>query len=278
MRRLFALLALVLLCAPVEAVASSQARVASILLCTDEYVFRLLPRTRIAALSFLAGDRHPVVSTMADEVKGISLIPMSGEALLSVKPDLVVLAEGTSGGVRDVLKSAGIPIVDVPWPNSLGDIRSITRALSAKLGVPQTGEKLIAQMDADLAAARAAAPSPAVKTLLYEPNGYTVSGGITDAIMNAGGAINIAPGMQRTRQGTISVETIVAQAPELLIFNGRQGANSRATQMLEHPALVRLSAATHRTWLTLTPLLCPGPWSARAGMDFALAAREARGL
>ena len=278
MRREFAALALVLAWAPASALAAPPMRVASVLLCTDEYVFRLLPRSRIAALSYLAGDRHPVVSTIADEVKGIPLIPMSAEALLSVKPDLVVLAQGTSSEVRSVLGAAKIPVVDVPWPNSLDDIRRITRGLSVHLGVPEAGGKLIAQMDADLAAARALAPSPAVKTLLYEPNGYTVSGGITDAILNAGGAVNIAPSLHPTRQGTISVETLVADAPELLIFNGQPGANSRAAQVQEHPALAALSARTHRAWLTLTPLLCPGPWSARAGLEFAKAAREARGL
>src|SRR5271165_1339945 len=57
-------------------------RVVSTFLCTDEYVFRLLPRARIAALSFEAGDRRPVVSTIADRVAGIAMIRPSAETVL----------------------------------------------------------------------------------------------------------------------------------------------------------------------------------------------------
>jgi iron complex transport system substrate-binding protein len=54
-------------------------RVVSTFLCTDEYVYRLVPRERIAALSYLSADRHPVVSTIVDKVKGIRLTRGSAE-------------------------------------------------------------------------------------------------------------------------------------------------------------------------------------------------------
>lgn len=266
-----------LACVPAHAAAPQ--RVASVFLCTDEYVFRLLPRSRIAALSYLAADRHPVVSTIVDEVAGIPLLAMSAEAVLAARPDLVVLAEGTSTGVRSVLRAAGIPFIDVPWATSLDEIRAVTRSLSQALGVSQRGEALIAEMDARLAAARVAAPAPPVKAVLYEPNGYTVAGGLSDAIMNVAGIANIAPDMRPTRQGTVPVETIIVSAPELLILNGEPGlVDSRARQMLHHPALARLAPGTHQEWLSLTPLLCPGPWSAGAAETLAGAARRARGL
>ena len=46
--------------------AAAPQRIVSTNVCADEYVFRLVPRGRIAALSFEAGDRKPVVSTIAD--------------------------------------------------------------------------------------------------------------------------------------------------------------------------------------------------------------------
>ena len=42
-------------------------RVVSTFLCTDEYVFRLLPRERIAALSFEATDRHDLMRRVMSE-------------------------------------------------------------------------------------------------------------------------------------------------------------------------------------------------------------------
>jgi hypothetical protein len=68
--RIAILMALLLSAAP--AFAAPQ-RIVSTFLCTDEYVFRLVSRQRIAALSFLAADTHPVVSTIRDKVAGIPL-------------------------------------------------------------------------------------------------------------------------------------------------------------------------------------------------------------
>ena len=256
--------------APGLAAATPPSRIVSISVCTDEYVFRLVPRARIAALSFLAGDRHPVVSTIADKVAGIPLIHQTAEEVLAAKPDVVVMDQGAQARVRAILREAGIPIVDVPWANDLADVRKITRDLAASLGARDAGEQLISDMDARLAAARASAPKPPVTALIYEPNGYTVSGGIAEAIMREAGLINAAPNMRMTRQGTIAVETVVAAAPELVILGTEAGqSDSRARQVQLHPAFAALRGRSHVVWLSTTPLLCPGPWSALSATDFA---------
>lgn len=252
-------------------------RVVSVFLCTDEYVFRLVPRERIAALSYLAGDRHPVVSTIADEVAGIPLIHQSAEAVLAAKPDLVVLDQGVAPRVRTLIGQAGIPIVEVQWTDSLAGIRKETRRLASALGVPARGEALLEEMEARLAAARARAPRPPVATLLYEPNGYTVASGLTNEVMQAAGLKNVAPSFALTRLGTIAVEELVAKPPELLILNGAPATrDSRAALALHHPALKSLPKRTHVQWLSLSPLLCPGPWSVLVANNLARAAQAAR--
>ncbi len=122
---------LLALAAPAEA---QPHHVVSVFLCTDEYVFRLLPRDRIAALSVLAGDKHPVVSTIADKVQGIALIRPDAESVLSKHPDLVVMYQGTNPRLVAQLKSAGVSILEVPWANSLADVRRVTIMLGEKLG------------------------------------------------------------------------------------------------------------------------------------------------
>src|SRR5215469_3690635 len=131
---------LLLLCT--EAWAGSPGRIVSTHLCTDEYVFRLVPRERIAALSFLAADTHPVVSTIAGRVKGIPLIRGSAEEVLTLAPDLVVMYEGTNPRLRAHLAEMRIPFVEVPWANSLADIRTITTKLGAALGEPARAEAM----------------------------------------------------------------------------------------------------------------------------------------
>jgi iron complex transport system substrate-binding protein len=251
--------------------------VVSVLVCTDEYVFRLLPRERIAALSFLAADRHPVVSTIADEVKGIPLIRQNAESVLALHPDLVVTYQDVNQKLHAVLRAAGIPVLDLPWANSFADIRAITRLLGRRLGETERAEALIAAMDRKLALARANALSPPVATLVYEPNGYVTADGVTNEVLNAAGMRNAGPQMHQTRSGTVPVEMIAAMPPELLILNdSREASPARADLLLRHPALAALKDSTTVTHLSLTPLLCPGPWSADAAAPLQALAHRAR--
>src|SRR6185295_4265647 len=117
-------------------------RVVSTFLCTDEYVFRLVPRAHIAALSFEAGDRHPVVSTIVDQVGGITQIRPSTETVLNLRPDLVVMYQGTMARLHANLNALGVPVLDVPWANSLADIQTTTKMLGEKLGARRAAADL----------------------------------------------------------------------------------------------------------------------------------------
>ena len=252
-------------------------RIVSTFLCTDEYLFRLAPKDHIAALSWLAGDRSTVVSTIVDQVAGIPSIRPSGETVIALKPDLVLMYAGTNPRLKTALDKAHVPLVEVPWANSFADIRQVTLMLGDRLGAKPQAAALLAEMDRKLAAIRAAAPKPPVRTLLYESNGYASVGGVTEEAMTLAGLANAAPKFRMTRTGTIPVEEVIAAAPELLILGGRQNeANTRADIVLRHPALATLKNRTTMQWAALTPLVCPGPWSADAADTFGQLGRLAR--
>jgi iron complex transport system substrate-binding protein len=243
--------------------AAAPQHVVSAFLCTDEYVFRLLPRSRIAALSYLAADRHPVVSTIADDVKGIALVHASAEEVLAHHPDLVVMYAGTDVRLHAQLHDAGVPVFDVTWANSLAEVRSVTRALGRALDAQAQAEAMLSAMDSALAQAHAIAGRARLRTLIYEPNGYATADGVTDQILGDAGLINAAREIGATRSGTIPVEAIVANPPALLLLNiARESRPSLADLVLAHPALSQLGSQVHVARLALTPLLCPGPWSA----------------
>jgi iron complex transport system substrate-binding protein len=244
-------------------------KIVSTFLCTDEYVFRLVPRERIAALSFEATDRHPVVSTIADAARGIPTIRPSAEAVLNFKPDLVVMYAGTMPQLHAQLAKIGVPVLDVPWANSLADVRRVTAMLGEKLDARVRAARMLAEMDRKIALAKSRAPHPPVATLIYEPNGYSGSGGMTGEIMALSGLADVAPGLKPTRLDTLPVESVIAAAPELLILSGdRHAENSRADLVQHHPALRALDRRSTIAWAQLTPLLCPGPWSLDAAETF----------
>jgi len=250
-------------------------KIVSTFLCTDEYVFRLVPRAQIAALSFEATDRHPVVSTIADAAAGIPAIRPSAETVLNFAPDLVVMYAGTMPGLHAALARAHVAVLDVPWANSIADVRRVTAMLGAALGAGGRARALLAGMDRAIAAARAAAPKPPVATLIYEPNGYAGAGGMTGEIMRLAGLADSAPSLRPTRLDTLPVEAVIAHPPELLILSGDQGAtNSRAGLVQHHPALAKVPSLV--AWAQLAPLLCPGPWSLDAAAAFSRLAAKAR--
>ena len=254
-------------------------RIVSTFLCTDEYVFRLVPRERIAALSYEAVDRRPVVSTISDAAKGLPVIRPSTETVLALKPDLVVMYAGTNPRLHVNLKHLGIRVLDVPWANSVADVRRVTAMLGEKLGAPERAGALLAAMDRKIAAAKARAPSPPVGTILYEPQGYATVQGVTDEVMKIAGIANVAPPGALTRTGTLPVEAVVATAPELLILGGEAHSGAaRAYAVLHHPALRALEGRTTMEFVNLTPLLCPGPWSLDSAKTLGDLARKAREL
>ena len=220
-----------------------------------------------------------MVSTIADKVNGIALIRPSTETVLNFKPDLVVMYQGTETRLHAQLAALGVPVADVPWANSQADIRKITVMLGEKLGAPDTAKALLAEMDRKIATARALAPHPPVKAILYEPNGYVSSGGLTGEMMTLAGISNAAPQTKLTRTGVLTVEQVIASAPELLILGGEaRSGSARAYMVLHHPALASLKGRSVMEFATLTPLLCPGPWSVDAAQTFGDLARKARAL
>jgi iron complex transport system substrate-binding protein len=252
-------------------------RVVSTNLCGDEYVFRLVPRGHIAALSFEAGDRHPVVSTIADKVDGIAQIRPSAETVLRLKPDLVVMQVGALERLRLTLKTLGVAMLDLPYDNSLAEVRRTTAMLGERLGAKAQAAALLRDMDAKLAAARAAAPSPSIRTLIYQAQGYTGGGGLTKELMELAGLADVSPGYAVTRSGRVPVEEIVAAAPELMILSGeRRTPTAQADLVLHHPALAALDGKTTLAWQPFLPLLCAGPWSADAAVTFARLGRTVR--
>lgn len=251
-------------------------RVVSTNLCTDEYVFRLVPRNHIAALSYEATDRHPVVSTIADQARGIPTIHPSVETVITLHPDLVVMYAGTENRLRRALLAEHIPVLDVPWDNTLDDIRKTTKMLGGKLGAPREAAAMLARMDRTLADAQAKAPARKVRVLFYQPNGYVMSGFYVDQILSQLGGTDMAAALHPGRSGTVPVEQVLSDAPDLLLL-GSNSDSSLAARPLHHPALKALKH-TLITTLDTRALLCPGPWVADAAAPLGVQIRQAARL
>jgi len=256
--------------------AAAPRHVVSTFLCTDEYVYRLLPRDHIAALSFLAADRHPVVSTIVDKVGGIPLIHDSAEEVLAHNPDAVVMYAGTQARLHAQLKQAGVRIIDAGWSNSLAGIRRDALALGRALGVEARAQSLVDDMDRTLAAARSSGQP--VRTLIYEPNGYVTSNSVADELMRNSGLVEVAGETGMTRSDMIPVESVIARPPALLLLTAEDERPSLANLVQHHPAFESLAFKTLIANISLRALACPGPWSVQVAPELTRLGDKARAL
>lgn len=244
-------------------------RVVSTNLCADEYVFRLVPREHIAALSYMATDRHPQVSTIAGRAAGLRTIHPTAESVMALHPDVVVMYGGVDLRLHQTLARLGVPVIDVPWADSLADIRIATTRMGGALGNRAGAAALLKDMDAKLAAVRAKAPASPVRTIFYQPNGYVRTSTYTDEILSAAGGLDLSTTFKPTPRGTVPVETVVAAAPDLLILGGESETGSAlAYRALHHPAFRSLQGRTLMRFEALPQLLCGGPWVADAAGPF----------
>lgn len=209
MSRIASLPALLALLACGAVFASPAQRVVSLDYCADQFVLQLLPRSSILALS---PDADKEFSYMREAAKGLPTVRPVAENILALQPDLVIRSYG--GGPRSAvfLERAGVPVLQVPFANSLRDIREMLVTVARGLGVPDRGIELRDEMDQRLAAIPAA--SRPRKALYMTPNGVTSGTGtlIHDMLL----AAKLQNFEQRSGWHPIPLEALAYEQPDLV--------------------------------------------------------------
>lgn len=246
--RLPTLLVLALLLLPLPAAAVS--RVVSLNLCTDQLLVLLAP-DRIAALSPLS--RDPALSFVAPQAAHLPVVRPSAEAVLRLHPDLVLATNYGAQATVALLTAEGLRVVRLGLPQTFPGIRAQTRRVAALLGVPARGERLVAAMDATLAAVPHRLGHPTAIAL--EPRFFTAGPGtLMDAVLRAAGLTNVAHGQP------LSPEALLRHPPDLLVTQQAPDFPSLATAALDLPVLRRIPRRSIPPALTL----CAGPFTAQA--------------
>lgn len=256
-----AALALLLVALATEpAGATGERRVASTTVCADQYVLALAAPGQIVALSPDATDA--TLSFAAARAASYPRVEPSAEALLALKPD-VVLSEGYAR--RDtgrLLARLGIDVMMVPEASSFAGVAAALRAIGARIGRAARAEALIADTERRLAALEAEAagqPRPAALYLL--PTG-TTAGRATylDEVLTTAGFRNDAAlrGLHGWRR--IALEDLVRQPPTLLItsFADRRS-HSVITGFAANRATRSLLARTPTITVPNALWVCAGP-------------------
>ena len=248
-----ALLAAAALCAAAAAQAAPE-RVVSVNLCTDQLALLLAAPGQLISVSALSQD--PRTSAMAEAARALPANHGRAEEVFLMRPDLVIGGTYTTSATRAMLQRLGVRVETLPPAASFDDVRANLRRMGELLGRDAEAEALVKRFDRDLARLTAE-PGGRPRAALYQAQGY-MSGAATLAgeILVAAGFDNIAAELGLAGGGFLSLESLVAVDPDLVVRGRPQPAASRAEELLDHPAirhLTRDDALTGPDWVCGTP-------------------------
>jgi len=154
---------------------------------------------------------------------------LSAEGILALNPTLVIGDE--AAGPPEALaqlRAAGVPVVLAADPPTLAAPAAKIRFVATALGIPERGQELAAQVEAEIAAAQAAArqiadPPRALFLYLRGTDVQQVAGSETpaDAMIVAAGGVNAAARVGIVGFKPLSPETVVAAQPEVMLVLAR---------------------------------------------------------
>jgi iron complex transport system substrate-binding protein len=144
----------------------------------------------------------------------------SVEVVLAARPDLVLAVPNP--GNRDAvlaMEGTGLSVVVVE-ERSLADLWASIERIAAALGDAAAGPRLVARVQADLAAVRAAVASrPPVRVLLvvgHSPLIVAGGGTLQDELLEIAGGRNVAADAA-TSWPQFSMEVVIARRPDVIL-------------------------------------------------------------
>ncbi len=210
----------------------------SLNLCADILALHLLPRERIASVSFLAATSP--LSPVQELAQGLPSNDSQIEEIILARPDLVLAHRYSDPRVLQWLERLGIAALTIELPASVEAAVAQWRRVGTALGASERAETLAAQVRKALAnnAAQTAQPLAAV----YGANGITQGrNSLLDDLLRQAGFRNLAAELGLNALATLPLERLALARPQLLVL-ARDSARERslADMSLAHPLLQRL--------------------------------------
>jgi iron complex transport system substrate-binding protein len=233
-------------------------RIVSLTVCADQLLLDLVPRDRIAALSYLAVD--PAVSMKVEEARGLKGVHGMAEEVLALQPDLVIAQEYSATATVNLLRRLGFRVVLVPLATDFEGMRHAIRVMADAVGDKSRGEAMIAAFDKRMVAARPEGPARP-RALAYDVNSIaSESGSLVDAALEAAGFHNMARDVPLGPGGRLALEQVVADPPDLLVLaNTPYELRSTVGDNLRHPAFAAVAASRPHIELPMPQWLCATP-------------------
>jgi iron complex transport system substrate-binding protein len=224
-------------------------RVASLNLCTDELLLTLAAPEQIVSVTHLA--HVPQETTLWRQARRYRRNDGSLLSVAGLKPDLVLTM---GGGARDrgrIARRLGIRVLDLPFPQTLGDVERAVSMLAAALRRGGAGRQWLTRIDA----LKRTRPDRMPDTIWLGGGGRSVQ-----ATGLAADWMKLAGLRQRRLTGDrVSLEQLLVRPPAVLLRSDyRSGQYSGEQRWLRHPLASaagrsRTIATDGRAWTCMGP-------------------------
>ena len=227
---------------------ASALKVASLNLCTDEYLLLLAKPSEIASVTRLAQD--PAESPLWRQARAYPANRGALEQVISSRPTLLLTMGGGGRSSGLLARRLGIRTIDLPYPTSIADVAGNMRRVAVALGDERRAEPWLARFRA-------------LTTPRRQRDAIWVSGGGTSLSVGSPGVQWMALAGLRQRRlpgGRAELETLLVTPPAVLIRSDyRRGQMSQGVRWFDHPIIKRLSSRTvatdGRAWTCGGPLM-----------------------
>ena len=248
----------VLLFLALPAAAQAPQRVVTLNLCLDQMALRLAAPGQLVGVSYLSQD--PRLSALADQAAALAPVRDSFESILTLRPDLVILGQGSHAPLKRLLRGAGVQVLEFPWATSIAEAESVIEQMAAALGREEVGRRLIAGMREERRRLTWTGDPRGTAVYLEANRGTSGKDSLMDELLRLSGYRNLAAELGIGSFGRLSLEAVLAGQPDLLVFDGTANDNpARATEFVGHHALLALAGKTKLASVPTRFSICAGP-------------------
>lgn len=233
-------------------------RAVSLNMCFDQLLVMLVPKARIASVTYLSA--HPQLSVISHQLDGLHINHGLAEEIVPLDPDLIIAGEFGAADAITLLQHLGYRVERLPLPRTLDEISTHIEEFGALVGAQGAAADMANAIRRQLAEIDAQQLSfeQQPTAIWYASNGV-VAGGETleHELMARAGYRNLAAEHQRTGFVKFDLEELLVYAPQIIIVEaGYDESFSLASEYLQHPALRKRSRLVE-----LPPALsvCPAP-------------------
>lgn len=227
---------------------ASALSVASLNLCSDEYLLLLARPNDIASVTRLAHD--PDESPLWRTARRYPANRGALEDIVALRPTLLLTMGGSSRSTALIARRMGMRVIDLPSPATVDDVIANLRRTAAALGNPRRADPWVARVQR----LRAGASTRAI-----------------DAIYLSGGGVSLHPGspgiewmrlaglaQRRLPTGRADLELLATKPPALVLRSDYRSKQMSAGQRwLDHPIVRRLKSVKTdgRAWTCAGPMM-----------------------